>query len=273
MHGQTGPTAERPGLGTHLQAEAGYVHFLGYPDGDGLAHVGYTDYTIPWYMVISVLGALDYRERTGKGMRLDISAYETGIDYLGPVLLDYTTNKRVDTHMGNRHFEAAPHAAYRCKGDDRWCVIAVFNDSEWGAFSEATDMIELASLPKFCSQSSRKENEDELDRIIEAWTINYTPEEVMTKLQMIGIAAGIIQNGRDVYNDPQLQHRKHFRWIKHPEMGIVAFDAPSFRMSKTQEELWGPCPCLGEHTEYVCRQYLGMSDEEFLGLMTEGVFE
>jgi len=271
MHGQTGPTAGRPGLGTHLQAEAGYVHFLGYPDGEGLAHVGYTDYTVPMYVVIAVMGALNHRRRTGEGMRIDLSAYETGIDFLGPVVLDCTANKRVDNHMGNRHAEAAPHGAYRCRGDDRWCVIAVFNDAQWGAFTEMIGIPELAQEPRFNSPAGRKENEDELDRMVEAWTVNHSPEAVMAQLQMVGVPAGIVQNGRDMYRDPQLQHRQHFRWLKHPEMGVIAFDAPSFKMSRTPEQLW-VCPCLGEHTEYVCREVLGMSDDEFIELLQQNIF-
>ena len=94
----------------------------------------------------------------------------------------------------------------------------------------------------------------------------------MAKLQAAGVPAGVVQNGRDLYADPQLAHRQHFKWIPHAEIGLVAYDSPSYRYSKTPSHFW-TFPCLGEHTDYVCREFLGMSDEEFVELLAAGVFE
>ena len=131
----------------------------------------------------------------------------------------------------------------------------------------------LTEDPKFKTLADRKANEDELDRLVEAWTANLPPEEVMRQLQAGGVSAGVVQSGQDLIEDSQLKERHHFWYLDHPEMGVCAYDGPPFRLSETPGELNRPAPCLGEHTEYVCTQMLGIPDEEFVGLLAEGVFE
>jgi benzylsuccinate CoA-transferase BbsF subunit len=118
----------------------------------------------------------------------------------------------------------------------------------------------------------RKQNEDELDRAIEQWTINYSPEEVMVELQALGIAAGVVKNGKDICEDPQLERRRHFQPLEQQEVGRWPHETAGFRMENHAFEL-KPAPCLGEHTEFVCREILKMSDEEFVQLLSDGVFE
>jgi benzylsuccinate CoA-transferase BbsF subunit len=92
-------------------------------------------------------------------------------------------------------------------------------------------------------------------------------------MQAAGVAAGVVENGKDLIEDPQLGHRHHFWYLNHPEMGPCAYDGPPFKLSETPAELRLPAPCLGEHTEYVCTKILGMPDEEFVELLADGVFE
>ena len=127
--------------------------------------------------------------------------------------------------------------------------------------------------PRFATVQSRKANEEELDRLVESWTGSLPAEEVMGRLQAAGVSAGVVQSGKDLIEDPQLAHRRHFWYLEHPEMESCAYDGPPFKLSETPAELRMPAPCLGEHTDYVCTQMLGMSDEEFVELLTEGVFE
>ena len=119
----------------------------------------------------------------------------------------------------------------------------------------------------------RKENEDELDRLVEEWTVNHPPEEVMSLMQEAGVAAGITATGEDLHRDPQLKYQGHFKWLTHTEIGLVPFDNPPFKLSRTPCEVRMATPCLGEHTEYVCREILGMSDEEFIQLIEADVFD
>lgn len=103
--------------------------------------------------------------------------------------------------------------------------------------------------------------------------MNYSAEEIMTKLQSAGVPAGVLQTAEDLMeNDPQLKHR-HFFWeVNHPEIGRHRIRGPSFVLSKSQYEV-RRAPLLGEHNEYVFEEILGMSDDEIAELIIEGVIE
>ena len=95
----------------------------------------------------------------------------------------------------------------------------------------------------------------------------------MTRLQKAGVAAGVVENTADNFNDPQLKKRNIYWPMQHAEMGEFTHLGQSFQLSKTPARAYSPSPLLGEHTEQVCTEMLGMSDEEFVSLMQEGVFE
>jgi benzylsuccinate CoA-transferase BbsF subunit len=186
-------------------------------------------------------------------------------------MLDQTVNGRVQNRQGNRLPHAAPHGAYRCQGDDRWCVIAVFSDDQWRAFCQAIGDPQWSHEERFATLQGRKQNEDELDRLVESWTSTRTAEEVMETLQAAGVPAGVVQNARDVLeNDPHLKERGYYVFLDHPEAGRTAYDGPGFRLSKTPGRL-RPAPMLGEHTERVCKEVLQMDDEEMAQLVMQGV--
>lgn len=273
MMGQTGPHANMPGFGAHLTAISGFSHVAGWPDREpaDLGHL--TDFIAPRYNALAILAALDYRRRTGKGQYLDMAQVEGCMNFMGPLLLDYVVNERVPGRMGNSHPNAAPHSSYRCPGMDRWCVIAVFTDEEWRSFCNVIGNPAWTTDPKFNTLLGRKENEEELNRLVTEWTINHPPEEVMTLMQAAGVAAGVVQNGRDMLDhDPQLKHRNYYPEIEHPEMGKYFTVAPPYKLSKAPHEL-SRAPLMGEHNEYAFKEILGMSDDEIAELVVDGVIE
>ena len=273
MQGHTGPHATLPGFGPHLTALSGFNHIAGWPDRQPAQLGNHTDFIAPIFNALAPLAALDYRRRTGKGQYLDLSQYENAIHLMAPLILDYIVNQRVANRMGNRYPYAAPHNAYRCRGEDRWCAIAVFTDEEWQSFSRVIGNQTWTNDPRFATLQARKENEDELDRLVEEWTINHSPEEVMTMMQAAGVAAGVLETGQDLLeHDPQLRHRHSFWELDHPEVGKYYALGPSFILSKSPCEV-RRAPLLGEHNEYAMKELLGMSDEEIAELVKEGVIE
>jgi benzylsuccinate CoA-transferase BbsF subunit len=126
-------------------------------------------------------------------------------------------------------------------GDDRYCVIAVRNDAEWEAFCKVIGKPEWVKDPKFATQMARKENEDELDSLIQEWTKDHSPEEVMIAMQAAGVPAGVVQNPKDLLEDPQLKHRGHFQWLEHPVIGLMPYHGQAFRLSKTRVK-WSSLP-------------------------------
>jgi len=273
LQGQSGPRSPHRGYGQMVSAMAGWFELTGWPDGDPLGpYSAYSDF-IDWnYMLLSILAALEYRERTGKGQYIDQSQFESALHFLAPALLDYAVNGRIATRIGNRDPHFAPHGAYRCRGDDRWCVIAITSDEEWQAFARVIGEV-WAKDTRFRTVLGRKQNEDELDRLVEVWTQNRSAEEVMTLLQGAGVPAAVVQNSEDLFNDPQLEHRGHFAVLDHPEIGPYRITSAAFRLSKCPNNPRSPAPLFGEHNEYVLREFLGMSADEIADLVAEGVLE
>jgi crotonobetainyl-CoA:carnitine CoA-transferase CaiB-like acyl-CoA transferase len=121
--------------------------------------------------------------------------------------------------------------------------------------------------------SKRLENEDELNALVAQWTQSYEAQEVMQKLQDVGVEAGTVRNIGDVVEKcPQLAHRGFWWTLEHPEIGKTVNAGSSYLLSKTPYKLEKPAPCFGEHTEYVCTRLLKMSDDEFIDLFQEEVF-
>jgi crotonobetainyl-CoA:carnitine CoA-transferase CaiB-like acyl-CoA transferase len=165
----------------------------------------------------------------------------------------------------------APHGVFPCSGTDRWVAIAITNDEEWQSFCSIIGNPDWTKEPRFSTMLGRKANEDELEELIREWTRNYTADQVMTMLQEAGIPAGVVQTAEDLFNDPQLKHREHFRFLEHKEIGVHAYQSPAYRLSKTPCSVTKAAPCLGEDNEYVYKQILGLSDDEIADLLIEGV--
>jgi benzylsuccinate CoA-transferase BbsF subunit len=273
MQGQTGPYADHPGFGFHMAALSGYYQITGWPDREPPYLGPYTDFIAPHFNLVAILAALDYRRRTGRGQYIDMSQYENGVHFLSPLLLDYEVNKRIAERMGNRHPAAAPHNAYRCRGEERWCAIAVFTDQEWKAFCKVIDNPSWTKDSRFATLKARKEHEEELDTHIEEWTLRHSAEEVMHLMQEAGIGAGVLQTGEDLLeHDVQLKARRHFWELDHPEVGAYYAPTPPLRLSKAPYEL-RCAPLLGEHNESVLKEIAHLSDEEIAELVSEEVVE
>jgi benzylsuccinate CoA-transferase BbsF subunit len=197
---------------------------------------------------------------------------EASVHFASSMVMDYTVNGTVQTRMGNRNPGAAPHGVYPCRGEERWCAIAVFSDREWDALCKAMGSPKWTKSAKFDTLLHRTENADELDELIGKWTRKLKAEDVMAKLQAVGVAAGVVQTGEDLVDkDPQMRHRDHFVEIEHAEMGKHLTERPPYRLSKTPSQPQRPFPSFGEHTELVCKEILGMGDEEFAELIGAGV--
>ncbi|MDY6835682.1 MAG: CoA transferase [Chloroflexota bacterium] len=274
QQGQTGPGASQPGFGTQLTSLAGFTYLTGWPDREpSLPYGAYTDTIAPRLATAALIAALDYRRRTGKGQYIELSQFEAAVHFISPVILDYQVNGNIAQRKGNLSSIAVPHGAYPCRGDDRWCVIAAYTEQEWQCLCTTMGNPIWTRDLKFATLIDRKKNEEELNVLISEWTMLYNAEEVMIRLQEAGVPAGVVETAEDIYSDPQLQHRHHFWKLVHPEMGEHSYNSPSFRLSKTPCQLDRPAPCLGQHTEYICTQVLGMTDEEFVELLTEGVLQ
>ena len=270
--GQSGPHAHHAGFGSQLSSLAGFTHLTGYPGGSPQILYGpYIDYIAVAYGAVAILAALDYRRRTGRGNYIDTAQYETGLQYLAPILLDYKVNGTVATRNANRDPHAAPHGAYPCKEDDSWCVISVHSEAEWQALCKAIGNLSWTADQRFASHAARKQNEDDLDRRMSEWTRGFTARELMEKLQAVGVCAGAVNTMKDIYVDPQLAQRPQWVELEHPEIGKMHYQRPPFLLSKTPPGPSNRDPLLAEHNEYFYRQLLGLGEHEYNELVAAKV--
>lgn len=276
MMGRGGPLERQPGFGVVLSSLAGFTHITGWPDKEPVNPYGaYTDFIVPRFAVASILAALDYVKRTGKGTHLDMSQLESSLHFLSPFLLDYSTNGREQGRVGNRDAGAAPHGVYPCKGEERWIAIACTTDQEWESLRRLIDPTGegWAYQPHLSTLLGRKSREDELDQLVSDWTKEWDSKELMHTLQNAGVPAGAVNDVRDLFEDVQLKHRSHFQYLEHPEIGPYATERSEFDLSRTPGKLDRSAPLMGQHTEEVLKELIGLSQDEYASLKGDGVLE
>jgi crotonobetainyl-CoA:carnitine CoA-transferase CaiB-like acyl-CoA transferase len=272
--GQKGPWKDNVAYGPTLQALSGLTYLTSYvkesPMGIGYA---YADPISGLYASVAALSALEYRDRTGKGLYIDLSECEAVCSLMGPTLMDSALNHRDILPQGNRSpdLPAAPYGCYRCSGIDRWCVIAVYDETEWESFCRVLGHPDWTKEQRFSTLSKRKENEEELNKLIEQWTLRRPPEEVVEALQKEGISAGVVQDAKDLANDPHLISREFFISLDHPVLGKTISDTSPIRFEEGPRDRWKAAPLLGQDNDYVYKELLGFTDDEFSSYVERGI--
>lgn len=272
--GQSGPRAQRPGFGTHLSAQGGFVHMTGWPDREpSLLWGPYIDYIAVGYGLVAVLCALELREQTGNGTHVDISQLETGMQFVAPALLEFFDVGHVVGRDGNRDRFACPHGVYPTVNQEKWCAISIHDDAEWRSFRLAIGDPQWAQAPELATAAGRHAAARQLDSGIAEWTVRHTREEVVQILRAGGVHVAPVNDMADIHTDPQLAPREVFRPLHHGVLGRYMGVGPPFRLSETPARLSAGAPLLGEHNSRVMREILGVSDEEYSRLESEHAFD
>ena len=273
-HGGTGPWEDFTGYGYSIEQTAGIPQLTGYPDGLPKTMAwGFTDPIAGVNGASAVMFALLHRQMTGKGQYIDLSQVEALTSMIGDAMVDWSMNRRIPSRRGNRHPFMAPHGYYRCKGPDTWVGIAVSNDKEWEAFCETIGDPPWTEADEFADCLSRIENQDELDRLVEEWTVQHDPYEVMHTLQNAGVPAGAVLHASELLVDPHLTERGTYQIVDRAVVGSHPYLLPSApeRFSKCPARIRRPAPLLGQDNDYVLKRLLGMSDKEVQDLADEHI--
>jgi benzylsuccinate CoA-transferase BbsF subunit len=265
-----------------------------YPIGGNLI---YPDNIASKMCFIALLAALDYRRRTGKGQLIDLSQIEVAAGLIGEVYLDISMNQRLQPPIGNRSLYAAPHGCYKCNGlvnyepgyphmggtdirvrqeptEDRWIAISVFSEEEWERFCKAIGNPAWTADQKFGTLIQRLENADELGALVEEWTRRHDPFEAMEILQQRGVAAGVVECAEDrVTADKQLKHQDFIIEVDHPTAGRHLYLGQPIKLSQTPSLPSKYAPLLGEHTDEILQNILGISSSEIAQLRKKRVIE
>lgn len=274
LNGQTGPLSKLSGIGTMGMHIAGFGELAGWPDRAPAGPAGaYTDYIVPKYTAAIILAALDRRDRTGEGMYIDLAHSETAQQFLAPALLDYFVNDRVIARRGNRSPEHAPHAVYPASGDDLWAAIAVLNDEQWQGLCRALERSDWANDASLATAEGRLKCSDDLDAAIAAWTADRTLDDIEKTLQAQGVPVHRVSSSEDLWSDPQIEARGHFVTLPHPECETMPVEASRMVFSHTPAQITRPGPTFGQDNEYILKEVLGYSDDEFIELLAAGILE
>jgi len=180
-------------------------------------------------------------------------------------------NGRPPERMGNRDPWMSPCDCYRAAGEDAWVTIACADDQQWQALARVMGRPDLGSDPRFVTLADRKANEAALDGEITAWTHTRDRWEITRVLQAAGVAAFPSMSSRDLAEDPQLVGRGFFARLPHAEVGERTHAGIPWRFANSPNGVRCPAPCIGEHTDEVMRELLGMTSEEVARLRAEKV--
>lgn len=260
-YGQTGPERQYMGYGPASVPLAGISSLTGYR-GLGPAEVGisYGDPNAGIFGAFAALAALAYRQRTGRGVHVDLALWEALLALMPEGLMDYAMNKTQPERDGNRDRWMAPHGCFKCKGDDdKWVTIVCGTEAEWQALCDAMGKPELAADKRFANVAARKANEDALEEIIATWTRERDRWEVTEVLQKAGVAAFPSMSNKDLATNSHLAARGYLVQKEHPEVGKRIHAGIPWQMSGTPCEVQAAAPLRGQHTEYVLHEVLGFS--------------
>ena len=264
-YGNTGAYRNYRSLGVHMEGVIGHTIVRGYEDMDqsSSTNVFAADAAGGAQGAFAMLAALHYRKRAGKGQLVELAQAENMIAYTGRFFMDCSMNGRDSGTIGNRH-SSAIQGCYPCAGEDRWVNITLYDDDDWHAFRGAIGNPHWTEDTLFAAHESRYENQRALDRRISEWTLQRGHYEVMQVLQEAGVAAGPVMDQRDAFNDPHLRQRGVFEEVYHEDVdGSHLYVGAPYKMSDMPIRIRRGPVRLGEDNEYVYKQVLGVSDEEY----------
>lgn len=271
--GQDGPYRNLAAFDPVVEAMSGVMEVTGFPDSPPVRlGVAAGDMVAALYMMIGLLAALRYREKTGKGQTVDISMMDGLFSFLLDEALDVYVERGIPIRTGNRRIRLTPFNSYRAK--DGWVVICSAADSHWANLLKAMGREDLLDDPRYKRLDQRMANADEVDALVESWTMTKGKNEVVEIVRKHGVASGIVATIPEVLSDPQLIHRGMIVDLIHPELGkvqgAVAHDIP-VRLSESKGSFDLPAPYLGAHNEEIYCGLLGYSLDDLRQLEKEGV--
>ncbi|MDO8673502.1 MAG: CoA transferase [Dehalococcoidia bacterium] len=271
--GQDGPWWDILTYGPSLAALYGIKSHLGYHGEEKVQEdLADLDPTAATYAFFAVLAALEYRERSGKGQFIDLAQGEAALCSFGESVLECTMSGHVLGRQGNRYPGMAPHGIYRCGGDDKWVSIAVKTEEEWNGLCQALGKPPWSSDERFADLYQRLNHQDELDDLIEEWTMQRTHKEVTELLQSHGVAAFPIFNAEDLFLNAHCEYRRSMVTVEHPNFSPAeAVYGIPWKLSETPGSIRQPNPSPGSHNDYVLGKLLGMSSRQIKGLVDEEV--
>ena len=272
--GQTGPHRDKPGYDFMIQGTGGLMSITGEPDehpGGSPIKVGVAvaDIFTGLYATIAILGALASRDRTGRGQHIDISLLDSQVSILANQAMNYLVSGQVPERMGNAHPNIVPYQVFATS--DGHVILAVGNQNQFVRFCEVAGRHDLVSDERFASNPSRVDHRGELIAVLNQIFRTRTSRYWIETLENASVPCGPINTIADVFADPQVQARGMRLELHHPILGAVPSVASPIKYSETQISYVRAAPMLGEHTDEVLRDLLGVTLEEIARMRKRGI--
>ena len=272
--GQTGPYAKRAGYDFMVQGLGGLMSLTGRPEGDegaGPVKVGValTDILTGLYSTVAILAALAHREQAGGGQHIDMALLDVQVACLANQAMNYLTTGVAPQRLGNAHPNIVPYQDFPTADGD--FILTVGNDSQFRKFAEVAGRSEWVEDPRFATNKLRVANRGVLVPLIRQVTVFKTTAEWVAQLEAVGVPCGPINDLAQVFADPQVKARGLAMQLPHALAGLVPQVASPIRVSETPVEYRNAPPLLGEHTQQVLEQVLGLKADAVEALRRSGV--
>jgi crotonobetainyl-CoA:carnitine CoA-transferase CaiB-like acyl-CoA transferase len=269
--GQEGPYATQRGYDMLAQAISGYMSITGFPDGPPTrSGQSISDYYAGMLCAYSIVAALHYRQRTGKGQRIDLALLDSLVVALDNLGERYTVGGEVLTRAGNVSFGGSSSGIYPAT-DGHVAIAAGASDAVWRRFCEIVGRAELTRDPKFATAAARRDRRDEVAGIIQSWTGKRSRADVVATLSNGGVPAAPVNDVTEMVADPQIKAREMFVEVDHPAYGPLTTTGTPLKLSETPGRVRWLAPEPGEHNEAVFVGLLGHSRDDLARWQAEGV--
>ena len=288
--GTTGEYADYPAFGPSVEAMTGLSSMMGYPSSDPRIKYGgfgspphsatsgeprtsslaFPDLVAGLNSVAAIMTALHHRRRTGEGQFIDLALTEGPICQIGEHIAAYSRTGVQPPMIGNSHPAHAPYGVYPAAGDDNWVAICVQSDAEWRVLCGLMGRPELARDGRFGEEPARRGNRDEVDAIVSEWSRSLDGEWVASTAQSVGISAGRVAKNWQMLEDVHLNARGFFMELVEPDVGRKKYPGQAIIAEGLRKSDWKPSARLGEHSEWIARDVLGMSRRRIEKLESDG---
>ena len=270
--GQDGPYAHKAALDVIVQGMGGVLSITGEPGGPPIRPgVSQGDITAGLFSIIGILSALQERHNSGLGQMVDIGMLDCQVAILENAFTRYFATGEVPKPLGTRHPVTAPFQVFQTRDGYITVALADGRKEKWPLFCSALDRVDLIDDPRFSDGWVRSQNYQELEPAMSEAMRKKTSQEWLDEFAALGIPCGPVNTIDQVAQDPQVEHRGMIRDMPHPRLGKVKAVGAPVKLSRTPGGSDTTSPNLGEHTDQVLQDMLGLADEELRSLRDEGV--
>ncbi len=258
--GSTGPWNGLRAYGSTVEQASGLPHLNGYAeDPPTMHHVAYGDAVGGLNGAAALLVALNHLARTGEGQFVDLSQVEALFPLAVHGIVHYAATGEAPPRAGNRSAPYAPHGVYPCRGEDQWILIQAGEEAQWQALKREVG----GRLDGFDDLSDRLRRVNALDAAIAAWTAQCESRSLMTELQRAGVPAAATHDLTSLFHDPHLAARGFWQWLDRAVVGRQPHPSPPYRRGLAPLSIAKPTPTLGQHSQEVLGEMLGLERDDF----------